>query len=158
RYKETPESVLKQIEEVKVQLEQGCSRAEIQSLMPAGAARNAVDCALWDLDAKKLNRRAYEIARLGPLQSVQTAYTISLASPDKMFEAAQKESHRPLLKIKLGAPEGDLERIYAVRKAAPRAKLIADANEGWTGENINSHMMACNEMGYSLIEQPLPSS
>jgi L-alanine-DL-glutamate epimerase-like enolase superfamily enzyme len=88
---------------------------------------------------------------------VTTAYTISLDTPEAMAEAAAKASKRPILKVKFGGPGGDLERIAAVRKAAPEATLIADANEGWTEENIAAHLAACADAGYALVEQPLPA-
>jgi L-Ala-D/L-Glu epimerase len=158
RYKESIESVIQQIEEVKVELEQGANRQRLQSLIPGGAARNAVDCALWDLEAKKTGRPVHELLGLTRIEPVETAFTISLGSVDTMFENARKASHRPILKIKMGSDEGDVERIYAIRKAAPNSKLIADANEGWTAENINHHMVACKEADYSMIEQPIAAA
>lgn len=158
RYKESIESVVDQIQELKEKLEQGIGRVELQSLIKAGAARNAIDCALWDLEAKIQNKPAHVLAGLGSLNTVETAFTISLGSAEAMFENAKKASHRPILKVKMGAPEGDVERLFAVRKAAPDCKLIADANEGWTAKNINEHMAACKEAGYSLIEQPIAAT
>ena len=158
RYKESIESVVAQIEKVKVELEEGADRLRIQELMPAGAARSAVDCALWDLEAKKSGKRAHILAGVSEMKPVETAFTISLGSVDSMFEATKKSAHRSILKIKMGAPEGDLERIIAVRKAAPNSKLIADANEGWTSSNIMQHLEACKEAGYSLIEQPIAAA
>lgn len=157
RYGESLESVTAQIENVRSQIEKGISRTELLNLMPRGAARNAVDCALWDLEAKKSKTSAYKLAGIDQLHTVTTAYTISLGSLESMKQATQKASHRPILKIKLGAPEGDIERIYAIREAAPNSVLIADANEGWTKENIEVHLKACKEAHFSLVEQPLPS-
>lgn len=156
RYGETVENVIVAIEAMRPALEKGLSREALQSAMPAGAARNAVDCALWDLEAKRSGIPAAKTAGV-QLSPATTAYTISLESPEKMAEATRKAAHRALLKIKLGAPGGDLERIAAVREAAPNAALIADANEGWTAENIKDHLKACKAAGYSLIEQPLPA-
>jgi len=157
RYGETLENVTAAIETLRSKIERGITRADLQTAMPAGAARNAVDCALWDLEAKRGGTPAYRTAGLMNLKTVITAYTISLDTPEKMAAATAKESHRPLLKVKLGGPGGDVERIHAIRAAAPNAKLIADANEGWTAENFETHFRACAEAKYSLIEQPIPA-
>ena len=137
-------------------LARGLDRAALQSQMPAGAARNALDCAFWDLSAKQSARRVHEIAGLPPPRPLTTAYTISLASPSAMAAAAEKAAGRALLKIKLGAP-GDPERIAAVRRAAPRCELIADANEGWTPDDLEANLAACADAGVTLLEQPLPA-
>jgi hypothetical protein len=110
-----------------------------------------------DLDAKRSGIRAHVTAGLNRWPQATTAYTISLGTPDVMAEATRKVAERPILKIKLGAPEGDLERIRAVRAAAPNATLIADANEGWTEANLAQHFAACAEAGFALVEQPLPA-
>ncbi|MGO4387056.1 N-acetyl-D-Glu racemase DgcA [Microvirga sp. 2YAF29] len=157
RYGETVEGVAAAIEAIRPQIEAGLTREALQSLMPPGAARNAVDCALWDLDAKRSGIRAHVTAGLTRWLPVTTAYTISLDTPEAMAEAAAKAAVRPILKVKFGGPEGDLERIRAVRKAVPDATLIADANEGWTEENIEAHLAACAEADYALVEQPLPA-
>jgi L-alanine-DL-glutamate epimerase-like enolase superfamily enzyme len=155
RYGETADSVMAAIESVRDRVRAGLDRAELQALLPAGAARNALDCALWDLDAKRAGAPAHVLAGIDRLAPVTTAFTISLAEPDAMAEAAARAAERPILKIKLGAPEGDEARIAAVRRAAPGATLIADANEGWTDENLSRHLAACAEAGYALVEQPL---
>jgi L-alanine-DL-glutamate epimerase-like enolase superfamily enzyme len=155
RYGETVESVAALLGEMCASVESGLDRNELQRIMPAGAARNALDCALWDLEAKKTGVRAHTRAGLTELSPVITAYTISLDLPEAMAEAAAKAADRPLLKIKLGAPGGDHERIRAVRAAAPRSQLIADANEGWTEENLIKHLHACADAGFVMIEQPL---
>lgn len=132
-------------------------RAGLQSLLPAGAARNAVDCALWDLEAKRSGRRVWELADLPPPGPVQTAYTLSLGTPDAMRQAAETHQSRPLLKVKLGGGAEDLERLRAVREGAPRARLIIDANEGWTPAlyaGMAPHLAAA---GVELVEQPLPA-
>jgi L-alanine-DL-glutamate epimerase-like enolase superfamily enzyme len=157
RYGETVEGVAAAIEAMRPALEAGLSREALQEAMPAGAARNAVDCALWDLDAKRAGVRAHVTAGVNRLPPVTTAYTISLGTPETMAEATARAADRPILKIKLGAPEGDIARIRAVRQAAPGATLIADANEGWTEANIEQHLAACAEEGYALVEQPLPA-
>ncbi len=157
RYGETVEGVQATIEAARAEIEKTGNRDRLQLILPPGAARNAVDSAFWDLESKLMNRPAHLLAGVGALSPVTTAYTISLDSPEGMAEAAAKASHRPLLKIKLGAPGGDFERIRAVRMAAPNARIIADANEGWTLENLGHHLEACAQAKFSLIEQPLPS-
>jgi L-alanine-DL-glutamate epimerase-like enolase superfamily enzyme len=131
-------------------------RASLQQV-PTGAARNALDCALWDLEAKRTGRRAAALAGIGPLQPVTTAYTISLADPDTMAaKAAQAAPTMPLLKLKLGG-EGDDVRLRRIRAACPAARLIADANEAWTPELLPALMAAAAEARVELIEQPLPA-
>jgi L-alanine-DL-glutamate epimerase-like enolase superfamily enzyme len=143
RYGETVEGVIATIEGVRGALESGLDRQALQEALPPGAARNAIDCALWDLEAKRTGVPAYVAAGLDRVRPATTAYTISLDTPDAMAAAAAKAAERPILKIKLGAPDGDLERIAAVRAAAPDATLIADANEGWTNERLETHLAAC---------------
>jgi L-alanine-DL-glutamate epimerase-like enolase superfamily enzyme len=157
RYGETVEGVAAAIEALRPQVEAGLTREALQGLMPPGAARNAVDCALWDLDAKRSGIRAHITAGLTRWPPATTAYTISLGPPETMAENAAKAADRPILKVKFGAPDGDLDRIRAVRRAAPQSTLIADANEGWTEENLERHLAACAEAGYALVEQPLPA-
>jgi L-alanine-DL-glutamate epimerase-like enolase superfamily enzyme len=157
RYGETVEGVAAAIEALRPQVEAGLTREALQGLIPPGAARNAVDCALWDLDAKRSGIRAHITAGLTRWPPATTAYTISLGPPDAMAAAAAKAADRPILKVKFGAPDGDLDRIRAVREAAPQSTLIADANEGWTEENLERHLAACAEAGYALVEQPLPA-
>jgi L-alanine-DL-glutamate epimerase-like enolase superfamily enzyme len=138
------------------QVAAGLDHAALQGLLPAGAARNALDCALWDLAAKRAGRPVHELAGVPPPVPRVTAYTVSLGSPDVMAEAAAKAAGRPLLKVKLGQP-GDPDRIRAVRAAAPRAELIVDANEGWTAGNLAENLAACAAAGVTLVEQPLPA-
>jgi L-alanine-DL-glutamate epimerase-like enolase superfamily enzyme len=156
RYGETPEATLAAIDAMRAPIHAGLDRHALQEAMPAGAARNALDCALFDLEAKTTGRRIWEMLGLTPPQSRTTAFTISLGSPTAMAEAAAKAAHRPLLKIKLGG-DGDGERIAAVRKAAPRAELIVDANEAWTETNLEQNLAACAQVGVTMIEQPLPA-
>lgn len=158
RYGETVEGVADAIEVLRSRIESGLTREALQSVMPAGAARNAVDCALWDLDAKRSGIRAHVTAGVDRWPPATTAYTISLGSPEGMADAAAKAADRPILKVKFGGEGGDLERIAAVRRAAPAATLIADANEGWTEQNLAEHLAACADAGFSLIEQPLPAA
>jgi len=155
RYGESVDGVVAALEALRPQLAAGLDRAGLQRAMPPGAARNALDCAFWDLEAKRAHRPAYELAALGVPKSVTTAFTISLAAPAAMAEAAAKVATRALLKIKLGAA-GDPERITAVRKAAPKATLIVDANEGWDDANLAANLAACAAAAVALVEQPLP--
>lgn len=152
RYGETLESVTAEIEG----LPGGIDRTALQEALPPGAARNAVDCALWDLEAKRAGRRAWEIAGLPAPGPEITAFTLSLDTPENMRAAAAKHAHRPLLKIKLGTPD-DMPRLEAVRAGAPEARIIVDANEGWTAEvyaDLAPHLV---RLGVDLVEQPLPA-
>src|ERR1700733_2908222 len=155
RYGEVPERVLATIEALRPAVERGLDRVALQTPLPAGAARNALDCAYWDLAAKQSNRRVFELAGLGAPVPVNTAYTISLGAVAEMVAAAERSAWRPLLKIKLGG-EDDAQRIAAVRRAAPRAELIVDANEGWSADNLAANLAACADVGVALVEQPLP--
>ena len=156
RYHETVDDVAAAIAALAPQVADGLERSELQSLMPAGAARNAVDCALWDLAAKRAGQPVHVLAGLPPPAACVTAYTISLGTPDVMAAAAAKAAARPLLKVKLGGP-GDVERIRAVRAAAPKAELIVDANEGWSPDTLGVNLAACAAAGVTLVEQPLPA-
>jgi L-alanine-DL-glutamate epimerase-like enolase superfamily enzyme len=145
------------IEAMRPTLRRGVSLADLQGLMPAGVARNALDCAYWDVNAKAAGRAVHELAGLVAPKPRITAYTISLAAPAAMAAAAEQAAARPLLKVKLGGADGrDGERIAAVRCAAPRVELIVDANEGWTDDNLAQNLAACADAGVTLIEQPLP--
>lgn len=157
RYGETPASVSAQIDSVAELIAAGGDRAVLQQAMPAGAARNAVDCALWDLEAKRAGKRAWELAGIEMPDRLTTAYTLSLDTPEKMAAAARESAHRPLLKLKLGGGE-DIERVRAVRAAAPNADLIVDANEGWRPDQLSAMMRAMADIGVALIEQPLPAA
>jgi L-alanine-DL-glutamate epimerase-like enolase superfamily enzyme len=156
RYGETPEAAVEAILAMQEELCGGLDRQALQAAMGAGAARNALDCALLDLEAKRSGRRAWELLGRPAPRACTTAYTISLGPPETMAAATAKASHRPLLKIKLGG-DGDSERIAAVRKEAPESELIVDANESWTPENLERNLAACAEAGVTLVEQPLAS-
>ena len=156
RYGETPEGVVAAIDALRPALREGLDRAALQAMLPPGAARNALDCALWDFEAKRTGRRAYQLAALPPPKPLVTAYTISLDDPEAMARAAAAASARPLLKVKLGGAGNDVERIAAVRRAAPKAELIVDANEGWSEDNLENNLAACAAAGVALVEQPLP--
>jgi L-alanine-DL-glutamate epimerase-like enolase superfamily enzyme len=156
RYGETPDGIVAAIEAMRPNLERGLDRTTLQAAMPAGAARNALDCALWDVNAKQTGRRAYDLAGLGAPKPLVTAYTISLGSPTEMAAAAEKAAGRALLKVKLGGPQ-DPDRIAAVRRAAPQAELIVDANEAWDAATLAPNLAACADAGVTLVEQPLPA-
>ena len=156
RYGESVEGVAEAIREQTEALASGLTRPELLERMKPGAARNALDCALLDLEAKSAGRPAFEILGLPEPAPATTAYTLSLGTPQSMEEAARAAAHRPLLKVKLGG-EGDPERIAAVRRGAPDSRLIVDANEAWRADTIEANLAACAEAGIGLIEQPLPS-
>jgi L-Ala-D/L-Glu epimerase len=156
RYNQTSESVLKQIESLKSQ--GGLDRQKLQTLLPAGAARNALDCALWDLEAKASGRRVWELANIKLTPEVETSFTISLDTPDKMAVAAKSAAKFPILKLKLGGDEVDRSRVEAVRKAAHHARLLVDANESWSPEHYRKTAPQLANFGVELIEQPFPAS
>ncbi|MFC3205038.1 N-acetyl-D-Glu racemase DgcA [Aquamicrobium soli] len=156
RYGETMEGVQAQLAAMRTAVEEGIDRVTLVEAMPAGAARNAIDCALWDLEAKTSGIPAS--VRLGTSPGpLETAYTLSLGEPGAMAAQARDNASRPLLKVKLGGTGDDIARIRAVRQAAPGSRLILDANEGWTDENIVANMQVAAELGVALIEQPLPA-
>ena len=156
RYGETSEGVAAAIEAQAPALRGGLDRPALQHAMPAGAARNALDCALWDLAAMESGRRVHELAGIAAPAPRITAFTISLGEPAAMAEAAGEAASRPLLKVKLGGGKDDGQRIAAVRRAAPQAELIVDANEGWAPDNLAGNLAACAAAGVTLVEQPLP--
>ena len=156
RYGESLDSVAAQIAGVAPDIERGRGRDWLQSAMPAGAARNAVDCALWDLDAKLAGQPVWDLAGLPEPGPVTTAYTISLDTAEKMAEAARAEARRPLLKVKLTG-DGDIERLRAIRAAAPDSRLIVDANEAWSAEDLDDLPDMLARLGVEMIEQPLPA-
>lgn len=152
RYNETVAGALADI----AALPRGTDRAGLQKAMKPGAARNAVDCALWDLEAKQSGIPAWKLAGVPEPQPVVTAYTLSLGDADAMGRAAAENAGRPLLKLKLGGT-GDIQRVEAVRRNAPKARLIVDANEAWTAEQLPDYLPAMARLGVELIEQPLPA-
>lgn len=157
RYGESVESVTAQIEKVRPHLAAGLDRQALQGLLPSGAARNAVDCALWDLEAKRTQTPAYQMAGLQSLAPMVTAFTLSLDTPQEMAQAAYENRHRPLLKVKLGG-DGDPDRMKAVCGHAGKASIIVDANEAWSPENLWSWLDLAAELGIALVEQPLPAA
>jgi L-alanine-DL-glutamate epimerase-like enolase superfamily enzyme len=152
RYGESLDSVAAQIAGLPADID----RAALQDDLPPGAARNAVDCALWDWEARRAGRRVWQMAGLAAPGPMVTAYTLSLDTPDRMRAAAARNAHRPVLKTKLGTPD-DMARIEAVRAGAPQATIIVDANEGWTADvyaDLAPHLL---RLGVAMVEQPLPA-
>ncbi len=156
RYGETVEQVVGEIEKIGEAVSRGIGREELLDAMHPGAARNAVDCALWDLECKLGLRDARREVCAMPPRPIATAMTISLGDVQTMANQARAHSHRPLLKVKVGT-EDDTGRIHAVASSAPHSRIILDANEGWTEENIRQHLLAASEARVALVEQPLPA-
>jgi L-Ala-D/L-Glu epimerase len=156
RYGETVDGVAAAIAAMAEPIAAGLDRERLQAAMPPGAARNALDCAFWDLEAKRAGRPVHALLGLSPPKPLTTTYTISLGTPQAMAQAAAKAADRPLLKVKLGGAD-DPARIAAVRNAAPRAELIVDANEGWSAVDLGQNLAACAQAGVTLVEQPLPA-
>lgn len=153
RYGETRDSVIDAIHAVPTS---NLTNATLQSILPAGAARNALDCALWDFAAKSCGERVWRMLRYPPPRRVLSAYTISLEDPATMRQAAAAHADYPLLKVKLGA-DGDIDRVAAVRNGAPDSRLIVDANEGWSVDEYPKLVAELHALGVAMIEQPLPS-
>jgi len=156
RYGESVDGVIAEIAARTDEIATGLDRRSLQEAMPPGAARNALDCAFWDLEAKRTGTPVWRLAGLPEPKPVVTAFTLSLASPEAMGQAARENANRPLLKIKLGG-EGDLARLEAIRAEAPLARLIVDANEAWTAETLPKLLPEMARLGASLVEQPLPA-
>ncbi len=155
RYRQTIASVLEQLESVR----DGdlFSHEDAQKILPPGAARNALDCAFWDLEAKRAKKRVWELGDLRVMPSVQTSFTISLDKPGAMGAAAQRNRSAPMLKLKLGGDVDDLERVQRVRDAAPAARLIVDGNESWLPSHYRAVAEKMSDLGVELIEQPFPA-
>lgn len=156
RYGETVDSVFAQLNAIKALVEAGLTKSELQKAMPAGAARNALDCAYWDLEAKTSGISVAEELNISDLKQLTTAYTISLSSPNEMAKQTNKHKNRDLLKIKLGG-DGDHERMLAVREAAPNSRLILDANEAWPENKLQEYLHIAASIKADLVEQPLPA-
>lgn len=155
RYGQSAESVLAQIESIKA--EKNLDRQRLQQLLPAGAARNALDCALWDLEAKISGKRVWELANVPIVPEVETSFTISLDTPEKMATSAAVASELPILKLKLQGDELDLARVRGVRESSPVARLLIDANESWSPEHYRKLVPDLHDLGVELIEQPFPA-
>jgi L-alanine-DL-glutamate epimerase-like enolase superfamily enzyme len=156
RYGESIDSVVAALDAMKGAIFSGLNRETLQRALPPGAARNALDCAFWDIEAKHAYRSVAELAGLGAVTPVVTAFTLALDTPEKMAEQAAANRDRPLLKLKLGS-DGDIERVRAVRHAAPASRLIVDANESWNEPQLSEFMPALANFRVELIEQPLPA-
>lgn len=156
RYGESVAGVMALIEEQRTLLAQPDARLRLQEAMKPGAARNALDCALWDLEAKRAGKRVWELLGMAAPGPLVTVFTLSLGTPESMAAAAREAASRPLLKVKLGG-EGDIERIRAVREAAPKARLVVDANEAWAPGQVEPFLAAMAEAGVEMVEQPLPA-
>jgi len=155
RYNQSADSVLAQIESI--QIIDHLDRDKLQQLLPAGAARNAVDCALWDLEAKRSGKRTWELANIPIADQVETSFTISLDTPARMADAAAAALDLPILKLKLSGDDSDLARVEAVLAAAPNPRLLIDANESWSPQHYQNTVSALKELGVELIEQPFPA-
>lgn len=157
RYDETPDSVLAQIKGVAEAVAAGLTRAALQDALPPGAARNAVDCALWDLEAKQAGRRVWELIGRARIDPVKTCFTLSIGPAEEMAEAARANARRPMLKLKIGGADG-VEAVAAVRAAAPRTRLIVDANEGLAIDELPPVVAELARLDVKLLEQPLPAA
>ena len=158
RYEETLESVEQQIASVTKEIETVASRNSLNQLLPPGAARNALDCALWDLEAKKEKCRAWRLAELPAPQPLTTVFTLGVDDPDVMGAKALENRSRPYLKLKMTGDGFDLERVQKIHANAPKAKLVVDANEGWSIDQYIDYAPKFKELGVEMIEQPLPAS
>jgi L-Ala-D/L-Glu epimerase len=156
RYGETIDGVLAEIEAKKAAFQGDLTHAAIPAVISSRAAQNAIDCALWDLEAKRAGKRVWELLGLPAPEPIVTAFTVSLGAPDAMARAAEAAADRPLLKIKLGGRE-DAACLRAVRNAVPKTRLIVDANEGWSGDALPAMLDVCASVGVELVEQPLPA-
>ena len=156
RYGETVESVVEVLSALVPEVAAGLDRKGLQSRLKPGAARNALDCAFWDLEAKRAGQPVWQLLKLQEPKPLSVTYTLSLGSPEGMQAAAEKEAHRPLLKVKLGG-EGDVERTRAVRAGAPNAAVIVDANEGWSLDQYKVLAPVFLDLGVKLVEQPFPA-
>ena len=156
RYDETVDGVIETIMGLQSDLKNGLDRQGLQSRLKGGAARNAIDCAFWDLEAKQAGKRAHTLAGVPFMGPEITAYTLSLGEPDAMRQKATEHAHRPLLKVKLGG-EGDMARLEAVRAGAPKTDIIIDANEGWDADTYKELAPVLIRLGVKMVEQPLPA-
>lgn len=156
RYNQSVDSVLGQIDSLRGMTD--LDRSKVQTLLPAGAARNALDCAFWDLEAKVSRKRVWELASISMLPEVTTSFTISLDAPDAMATIARANANALILKLKLGGDNLDVPRIEAVKEAAPAARLLIDANESWSPSHYRDVIPALHRLGVELIEQPFPAN
>jgi len=157
RYGETLDSVTAQIESVAGEIANGMDREGLLSALPPGAARNAIDCALWDFEAKKSGKRAWDIAGLPEPEPVTTVFTLGVDEPEVMGAKAKENASRPVLKLKMTGDGKDLERVTLIHQNAPETKLVVDANEGWTAAQYEEYAPQFAKLGVAMIEQPLPA-
>lgn len=155
RYNQSVDSVLAQVNSLASITD--LDRDKLMELLPVGAARNALDCALWDLEAKRSGKRAWELANIPIVDQVETSFTISLDTPARMADAAGAAADLPILKLKLAGDDADRARVEAVRAAAPKARLLIDANESWSPSHYRNTISALSDLGVELIEQPFPA-
>jgi L-alanine-DL-glutamate epimerase-like enolase superfamily enzyme len=155
RYDQTIDSALRQIDCIASVTD--LDRHKLAEILPPGAARNALDCALWDLEAKRCGKRVWELANVAPAARVATSFTISLDTPSQMGDAAEEVVHLPILKLKLCGDDEDATRVKAVRAARPNARLLVDANESWSPPHYKKTVPVLKELGVELIEQPFPA-
>jgi len=156
RYNQSAATVLAQIESIRGVSD--LSRNKLQQLLPPGAARNALDCALWDLEAKRSGERVWQLANIPIVDQVETSFTISLDRPEIMADDAAAVAELPILKLKLGGDDADLARVERVHSAAPKARLLVDANESWSVHHYKKIVPALEELGVELIEQPFSAA
>ncbi len=158
RYGESVPAVMQALEAARSTIEAGLTRDQVPDVIGPYAGRNALDCALWDLEAKRTGTPAWQLAGLAQPGPLETAYTLGIDTPEVMAEAAAKNAERPLLKLKMGASDGrDAERLRAIRASVPDMRLIIDANEGWSPQALPGLLEVCAEIDVALVEQPLPA-
>ena len=156
RYGETPDSVMATLEAIRKDLQEGLERDELSNLLVPGAARNAIDCALWDLAAKREGQPVWKLAGLPTPQILTTAYTLSVDSPENLAVTAENQNWRPILKLKLAGVD-DLQCVAAVRANAPASRLIVDANEAWSQRDYQDIAPELVRLGVEMLEQPFPA-
>jgi L-Ala-D/L-Glu epimerase len=153
---ETPDKLMEQLTALRQDLVNGISRADLQKRVPPGGARNAIDCALWDLEAKRAGKRVWELAGIPTVKPLITDFTLGIETPEVMGRAAAEAKNCPALKIKLGGGPDDIARIEAIRKARPDAQIIVDANQGWGEKELHEIVPVLARLNVRLIEQPMP--
>jgi L-alanine-DL-glutamate epimerase-like enolase superfamily enzyme len=151
---ETPETMTSQLEAIRAEIHSGATRADIQTLLPPGGARNALDCAMWDAECKKEGKTIFEMVGITP-RTLTTVATVGIGTPDEMAAQASRFSDYPHLKIKLDATQ-PLERLHAVRDVRPDATLVIDVNQGWSRKDLEEYLPGLVDLGVAMVEQPLP--
>jgi L-Ala-D/L-Glu epimerase len=151
---ETPETMTAQLEAIRGEVESGATRVDIQTLLPPGGARNALDCAMWDVECKKSGKTIFELTGITPTP-LTTVATVGIGTPDEMAAQAQRFAIYPHLKIKLDSHQ-PLERLQAIRDARPDATLVVDVNQGWSRVELDEYLPGLEAVGVAMVEQPLP--